>query len=229
MDHATLDSSREVFSSLQLPQINKEYAFYLLHTSQLADEGEGLEEVLESLGLDKKRFVSADEYRWSLAQGGAWMWEEYRKDLPDQSPERRISAASSLHGLLSEFSIPGREKEQQFAISLYGEFFMGCSLCFQDHLGTADSAQSVAEFLGQEENKDAFFGDKADMQRAKERDELWTMAGEGKLRYAASTLQGVLLRAWDHEPRLVTARRMEAQIPRAEDVAPSLRPKVGRF
>lgn len=179
---------------------------------------------MQLFGINASHFVSEEEHRWARARGTAWFWEVVDPQASGSSPNRKISAAFSLSSLLSRFAIDGQEERQQSAIVLYEELFSNFALCYQDFWETG--YESASDYLDRKENRDSFFGDQDDIQKAKDINQIWTMVErhkKDKRTYAASSLRGVLLRAWDQDPRLMNARRMEDELPVARIITPSSR------
>lgn len=212
---------RASFTSLALPNFDHRFAFYL---NSVAGLEMGAESAIRELGLVHESFVSREEEVNALKRNSIWVWEEMSRG--EGSQKRRVGAASSLPALLAPNAPEGGEEDQRLAAELFEQLFLKTSLCFNDFLETG---HEIEEFAESEDVKSAFYGDKGDMEKAVGQQSLWTMVDmtQSQTIYAASSLEGVLGRAWDNDPRLVIQNRLDQRLPQAR--APHKSPRSGRM
>ena len=212
------DNARQAFTSLALPAFDPSRAFYL---NSVAGFELTAESAIETLKLGPAFFPDPEDRKLARRLNSVWMWEEMGNPNNDQ---RHVGAASSLPKLLAPHAPPGQEENQRLGAELYAQLFPKVSLCHCDFLETGhDTAKG---FLESDDVYNGFFGDTPDLQKAVESNVIWTMVNMTASRtlYAASSLEGVLARAWEHDPRLALQARLESGLP-----TPKPAPKMGRF
>lgn len=212
------DNARQAFTSLALPAFDPSRAFYL---NSVAGFELTAESAIETLKLTSAFFSDPEDQQLARRLNSVWMWEEMGSPNNDQ---RHVGAASSLPKLLAPHALPGQEEKQRLGADLYARLFPKVSLCHCDFLETGHD--TVKGFLKSDDVYDGFFGDTPDLQKAVESNVIWTMVSMTASRtlYAASSLERVLTRAWEHDPRLALQARLESGLPTPKPVH-----KMGRF
>lgn len=211
--------ARHAFVSLSLPSFSPDRSFYV---NSVAGMGLDVDAALRDLKIQPEHFPHPSDQQVALRTNSLWMWEEMGSGK--EGEKRNIGVASSLAALLAPHARAGQEENQRLAAELYEQLFPKVSLCYCDFFETGhDTAE---KFVEDDDVFAGFYCDEQDLRQAKKRNVVWTMVDmtSSKTLYSSSTLQGVLGRAWEYDPRIAMHQRLTESL-----VAPSRPARSHRF